>query len=103
MRSAPKISGDSSPTALKRSAVQAHFRGRSPDSQVDASPDTFPFLKRNSGYAEPARSLLTVARPCGIFTRFPFHSPAGARTSEQFYYYHTKSNQSRRYRRDEGK
>jgi hypothetical protein len=37
--------GDSSPLALKRSAVQAHPQGRSPDLQVDAKPATFPFLR----------------------------------------------------------
>ena len=83
------IPGDPSPLALYRSAVQARLQGRSPDSQVHAQPATFPFLGEQ-WLIEPARSLLTVARPCGIFTRFPFHSPAKARTSEQFYYYHTR-------------
>jgi len=44
MRERRANAGDSSPLALKRSAVQAHFQGRSPDSQVNATPATFPFL-----------------------------------------------------------
>src|SRR5579863_686356 len=47
-------------------------RGRSPDSQVIAQPAAFPFRRT---VACAGRSLLTVAGPCGIFTRFPFHSP----------------------------
>src|ERR1700720_2960915 len=85
MRGTPNIVRRPSPLALKRSAVQARLQGRSPDSQVDVKPATFPFLERNSGSAlNRLRSLLTVARPCGILTRFPFHSPSSARTSEQF-------------------
>ena len=39
----------------------------------------FPF-RRTVAYCA-GRSLLTVAGPCGIFTRFPFHSPLTTSTS----------------------
>ena len=53
-------------------------QGRSPDSQVIANRRPSHF-RRNSGYNLPVRSLLTVARPCGIHTRFPFHPPPKGR------------------------
>jgi hypothetical protein len=43
--------------------------------QVIAPTATFPFLSEQ-WFQMPSRSLLTVAHPCGIFTRFPFHSSA---------------------------
>ena len=42
----------------------------------------FPF-RRTVAYCA-GRSLLTVAGPCGICTRFPFHSPRTASTSGSF-------------------
>ena len=36
----------------------------------------------------PARSLFTVARPCGIFTRFPFHSPVQDECLKRHHQYH---------------
>ena len=51
-----------------------YLRGRSPDSQVITKPAAFPFLAEQ-WLTTPARSLLTVAQPCGNLTRFPFHSP----------------------------
>jgi hypothetical protein len=41
--------------------------------QVITPPATFPFLPEQ-WLQLPGRSLLTVAHPCGILTRFPFHS-----------------------------
>ena len=49
--------------------------GRSPDSQVTASQTAFPSLRKQQWpIAVLKHSLLTVARPCGNCTRFPFHS-----------------------------
>ena len=48
--------------------------GRSPDSQVTAFQAAFPSLKQQWPISVLKRSLLTVARPCGNSTRFPFHS-----------------------------
>ena len=42
----------------------------------------FPFRRTVADCA--GRSLLTVAGPCGILTRFPFHSPSTASTSGRF-------------------
>jgi hypothetical protein len=50
------------------------IRGRSPDLQVNAIRQPSHSVIEQ-WLSTPARSLLTVARPCGIFTRFPFHSP----------------------------
>jgi hypothetical protein len=57
--------------AFARSIALCFHKGRSPDLQVNASPATFPFRRTVVHYA--GRSLLTVAGPCGTFTRFPFH------------------------------
>jgi len=68
-------------SALQRSVAQAPIhRGRSPDSQVIATPAAFPLPKEQ--WLHAGRSLFTVARPCGIFTRFPFHPPLKASTSD---------------------
>ena len=49
--------------------------GRSPDSQVTVSQTAFPSLRKQQWpIAVLKHSLLTVARPCGNCTRFPFHS-----------------------------
>jgi len=52
-----------------------HYRGRSPDSQVIAKPARLPIPEETVACYMPVRSLLTVARPCGNLTRFPFHPP----------------------------
>jgi hypothetical protein len=59
------------PLSIEAGRIQ--LRGRSPDLQVNAIQAAFPFHVRNSGNSAGS-SLLTVAGPRGIFTRFPFHS-----------------------------
>jgi hypothetical protein len=49
-------------------------RGRSPDSQVIANSGYLPIPYEQWSKCR-IRSLFTVAQPCGILTRFPFHSP----------------------------
>ena len=68
---------DAVPTALERSVASTFGTPRQVSwltgHRVLAA---FPFDEANSDLIElPARSLFTVARPRGIFTRFPFHSP----------------------------
>jgi hypothetical protein len=66
---------------LSAEAGRNQFRGRSPDSQVNASSAAFPSHPRDSGVFAVS-SLLTVAGPRGNLTRFPFHLPFMASTLE---------------------
>ena len=67
------------PSAPKRSEVQAHYRGRSPDSQVIARSATFPFLPeqwyaRRSARCSQWRDRAGVS-PASLFTRHHRRAP----------------------------